>query len=257
MALPLAGKAILIARPRHQAAGLAERIRVAGGEALVFPSLEIEPVAPDAQACEVLSRLASFDLAVFVSANAVQQAMPLLRALGGWPQRLTAAAVGQATASALQLQGVERVLTPRDGADSQALLALPQLQEMQGRQVIVFRGVGGRELLADTLRSRGAQVAYVECYRRVRPAIDAAPMAGRLAGGQLHATLVASGEALANLLELLPAPQRPLLLELPLVVTHPNVARAAGGLGFRRVAVASGGESELFQALLVALGGPR
>jgi len=254
---PLAGKAILIARPRHQAAGLAERIRAAGGEAVVFPTLEIEPVAPDAQAQGVLSRLAAFDLAVFVSANAVQQAIPLVRAAGGWPQGLKVAAVGQATASALRAHGVERVMLPQDGADSEALLALPELRDVRGLQVIIFRGVGGRELLGDTLRSRGAQVTYIECYRRVIPATDAAPVARRLELGELHATLVASAEALANLLQLLPAPHRPALIELPLLVTHANVARAAGRLGFRRVAVASGGEAELFQALLVALGGPR
>jgi uroporphyrinogen-III synthase len=257
MVLPLAGKSILIARPRHQAAGLAERIRTAGGEAVVFPTIEIEPVALDAHGREALARLATFDLAVFVSANAVQQALPLVRQAGGWPSNLTAAAIGQATAAALNLQGVDRILAPQDGADSEALLAMPELQEVRGRHVIVFRGVGGRELLADTLRSRGAQVIYVECYRRVRPAVDAAPVVLRLIGGQLHATLAASAEALVNLLELLPAEHRPLLLELPLVVSHPNVARAAGEAGFRRIAVASDGEARLFQALLVALGGPR
>jgi uroporphyrinogen-III synthase len=254
MPLPLAGKAVLIVRPRHQAGGLAERTRAAGGEAVVFPSLEIEPVAPDARSAQALSQLGQFDLAVFISANAVQQAMPWVREAGGWPPPLTAAAVGQATAAALRAQGVARVLVPDAGADSEALLALPELQDMRGRRVLVFRGVGGRELLADTLRSRGAQVSYVECYRRVRPEIDPAPLAQRLASGQLHATLAASAEALANLLELVKAPA---LLDLPLIVSHANVARAARGMGFRRVVVASGGEAELFQTLLVALGGPR
>jgi len=257
MPLPLAGKAVLIVRPRQQAAGLAERMRAAGGEPVVFPSLEIEPLAPDAQAAQALAQLARFDLAVFVSANAVQHALPLVRQAGGWPPRLTAAAVGPATAAALRAQGIGQVLVPEAGADSEALLALPQLQDMSGRQVVVFRGLGGRELLADTLRARGARVTYVECYRRTRPDIDATPVVQRLAAGRLQATLAVSAEALANLLALMPAPARPALLELPLVVSHANVARAARALGFPRVAVATGGEAELFQALLVVLGGPR
>src|SRR5512145_1797935 len=204
MPLPLAGKAVLIARPRGQAQALAERIRAAGGEHLVYLVLEIEPVAPDAQVRGALSALGTARLAVFVSANAVAHGLPLVRAAGGWPPTLTAAAVGAATASALRAQGVDRVLVPDQGADSEALLALPGLRSVAGQRVVIFRGVGGRELLADTLRSRGAQVAYVECYRRVKPALDASQILERVCAGTLHAAVAASAEALANLVELLP-----------------------------------------------------
>jgi uroporphyrinogen-III synthase len=250
MPLPLAGKAVLIARPRRQAQALAERIRAAGGEALVFPVLEIEPVAPDAQARAVLSTLGAAHLAVFISANAVEHGLRLVRAAGGWPATLTAVAVGAATASALRAQGVDRVLVPEHGADSEALLALPEMQSVGGQRIVIFRGVGGRELLADTLRSRGAQVAYVQCYRRGKPALDVSPVTERLRTRTLHAVVAASGEALANLVELLPDPA---LLELPLCIAHPNVARTAHDLGFRRVQAATGGEAGLLDALIAAL----
>jgi uroporphyrinogen-III synthase len=247
---PLAGRAVLIARPRRQAEALAERIRAAGGEALVVAALEIEPVAPDPQARAVLSTLGAAHLAVFISANAVEHGLPLVRAAGGWPAALRAAAVGLATASALRAQGIDRVLVPGQGGDSEALLALPELQNVSGQRIVIFRGVGGRELLADTLRSRGAQVGYVECYRRGKPVLDVRPVIGRLRSGTLHAVVAASGEALANLVELLPEPG---LLELPLVVTHANVGRAAHDIGFRRVQVAAGGESGLLDTLIAAV----
>jgi uroporphyrinogen-III synthase len=149
----------------------------------------------------------------------------------------------------LRAQGIEHVLVPDRGGDSEALLALPELQNVSGQRVVIFRGVGGRELLATTLRSRGAHVAYVECYRRGKPALDVAPVIERLHGGALHAVVAASGEALANLVELLPAPA---LRALPLAVTHPNVARAAHDLGFRRVQVAAD-EAQLMDALIAAM----
>ncbi|WP_296815495.1 uroporphyrinogen-III synthase [Thiobacillus sp.] len=79
-------------------------------------------------------------------------------------------------------QGVEDVVTP-DGQDSEAVLALPQLQAVAGRQVVIVRGVGGRALMADTLRARGADVHFMECYRRTCPHADPAPCwrAGRRA----------------------------------------------------------------------------
>jgi uroporphyrinogen-III synthase len=246
---PLAGKAILIARPRRQAQALAERIRAGGGEALVFPVLEIDPVAPGEQGSAALAGLGAADLAVFVSVSAVEHGLALVRTAGGWPSGLGAAAVGSATASALRAQGIERVLVPDHGGDSEALLALPELQDVSGRRIVIFRGVGGRELLATTLRSRGAQVTYVECYRRGKPALDLGPVIERLHGGALHAVVAASGEALVNLVELLPAPA---LRALPLAVTHPKVARAAHDLGFRRVQVAVG-DADLMDALIAAI----
>jgi uroporphyrinogen-III synthase len=89
-------------------------------------------------------------------------------------------AVGPGTARALQAHGLDSIITP-DGQDSEALLALPQLADVAGKRVVIVRGVGGRALLADTLRARGAQVDFMECYRRMRPRADAGAAAGALA----------------------------------------------------------------------------
>ena len=142
---------------------------------------------------------------------------------------------------------------PRDGSDSEALLALAPLQQVAGRRIVIFRGVGGREYLADTLRRRGARVSYIECYRRIKPEIEAAPLLGLLTTGKPHAVVVASTEALANLVDAVPQALRALLFAVPLFVVHSRIARVGTELGFKQVLVA--GDAGLFEALLLGLSG--
>jgi uroporphyrinogen-III synthase len=246
----LSGRAVLITRPAAQAGQLAHLVAQAGGEPVLFPAIEIEPLAPSPQAAALLARLDTCDLAVFVSANAVTHGLPLIRSAGGWPARLRAVAVGAATAAALRAQGIDQVLAPERGADSEALLALPEMQAVRGLRVVVFRGVGGRELLAETLRSRGAEVDYIECYRRRKPRTDPGALRRRLQDGALlHAVTAASAEALANLVELA-GPQAPRLLALPLFVPHGNIAEAAARLGFRLIRVTDPGDEGLLRGML-------
>ena len=233
----LAGRAILIARPAHQCAVLADLIRAAGAEVVVFPTLEVEPIPLDDAACRALERLREFDLAIFVSANAVQAALPHIVRAGGWPGGPAVAAIGQATARVLRACGIDPGLVPPGAGDSEALLCLPELQRLPLGKVVIFRGVGGREVLAEALRARGAQVEYVECYRRVLPATDPVPGAHAPARKRLHGVVAASAEALRNLLELIGAAQRGNLLRLPVFVQHDRVAQAAHALGFAQVSV--------------------
>ena len=110
---------------------------------------------------------------VFVSTNAVQYAFPLLP--DQLPLDIGVAAIGQATANALDAVGLPATLVP-ERMDSEGLLALPELADLRGRHVIVLRGNGGRELLADTLVERGATLQQVEVYRRRLPARAGAAM---------------------------------------------------------------------------------
>jgi uroporphyrinogen-III synthase len=252
----LAGRVVLVTRPAGQGEHLADRVRAAGGEAFLFPTLAIEPVAPSAHAIALLRHPHAFSWAVFVSANAVAHGLPHLPAAGTWPPGLRAAAVGAGTAAALRGRGVPQVLAPTAGADSESLLALPALQEVSGQRVLVFRGVGGRELLGDILRARGADVEYVECYRRVRPAADPEPLRVRLRRGELDAVTAASGEALVNLLEFAGAELAPRLVALPVFVTHVNIGEAAQGLGFRRVRVTPTSDEGLLQGMMAFFAAP-
>jgi uroporphyrinogen-III synthase len=252
----LAGHAVLITRPRHQSGTLADLIRRSGGEPVLFPTLEIVPVDPIPSMRAILERLSEFDMAVFVSANAVQHAMPLIRAVGGWPQSLRVAAVGQGTARELRAQGVADVLLPGDGADSESLLARPELQDVAGQRIVIFRGVGGRELLAETLRSRGAEVVYIECYRRSKPSSDPAPLRDRVARGALDAVVSASAESVRNLLDLAGGEIAPKLTALPLFVVHPNIAESARTLGFSTVIVTETSDQGVLSGIIALLNRP-
>jgi uroporphyrinogen-III synthase len=248
MTTPLAGRTVLVTRPAHQAAALAQAIQAAGGEAFVFPALAIEAVSTD-ELTGSLARLAVADIAIFISPNAAQFGMAAIHAGGSLPPSVEVFAVGPGTARALREQGISGVITP-DGQDSEALLALPRLEDVTGKRVVIVRGVGGRALLADTLAARGARVHFLECYRRVRPLADAAPLLARWQAGGIDAVTVTSAETLDNLAALLGEPGRPLLLHTPLFAPHEKIAEAARRFGIAHVVATPGGDAGLVEGLL-------
>jgi uroporphyrinogen-III synthase len=201
----------------------------------------------------IADRLDAFDLAIFISPTAVQRALDLLvahRKGRAWPVRLQVAAIGRGTARELERRGLAEVLAPPAEADSEALLALPELATLAGRHVVVFRGQGGRELLGDTLAARGARVEYAECYRRVRPVQEVSAPEPAWARRALDAVTVSSSEGLANLDALLRAWRRDWLRESPLFVPHPRIAAEAALLGARETVVAGPGDREIALGLL-------
>jgi uroporphyrinogen-III synthase len=118
---------------------------------------------------------------------------------------------------------------------------------VRGRRIAILRGEGGRSLLGDTLRERGADVEYVECYRRVRPRSDAAPLVEAWRGGEVHAVTVSSAQGLANLFAML---EPELLRSLPLFVPHARVAAEAQRFGARATFVAGPGDDEMMTSLV-------
>lgn len=257
-AAPLAGKRILVTRPSGQAQALAALIRTAGGEPLCHPAIEIRELSDLEPFFAIADRLETFDIAVFVSRNAVERALGLLGARRGgrpWPAALEVAALGQGSRGELERRGLTRVLAPPAPADSEALLALPELAELAGKRAVIFCGEGGRELLGETLAARGARVEYAACYRRARPEGGAAPLLAAWSRAAVDAVTVSSGEGLANLVEMLGGPRR--LLQTALFVPHPRVAAEAARLGVREVMVAGPGDAEMAAALVAYFGGAR
>ena len=238
--MSLAGRGIAVTRPRELAPELARLIENAGGKAILFPALQIE----DLPLPQALRRLDAFDLAIFISPTAVRRA---LKAGSRWPR---VAAVGSGTRRELEKRGISAVIAPQTGADSEALLALQELSQMAGKRVLIVRGEGGRELLGDSLKSRGAHVEYAECYRRVRPDADPAPLLAAWADGALHAVTVFSSDSLENLFAILGGPGETPLRNTPLFVPHARVAEHAARLGVREAIVAGAGDGEMVERLV-------
>lgn len=219
----LAGAGVLVTRPEHQAAGLAGAIADAGGRVVAFPVMDIV-ARTGAAAATRLAALPAADIVIFVSANAVEHGLGAARGAA----RL--AAIGDATAAALENAGCEVDIRPDTGFDSEALLASPALTEVRDKCVWIVRGAGGRELLADTLRSRGAEVHYVEAYQRRRhrptPAELDAVTAG-FAAGEIDFVIAMSVQSLDYLLDLLPAACRQALPRSRLVTPSARVIKTA------------------------------
>lgn len=250
---PLAGRGVLITRPRSQAQGLAALVAASGGEPLLYPALEIVDAPDLAPLHAILDGLEAFDIAVFISPSAVHKALNLLHGRRGaatWPARVRVAAVGRGSRRELERQGLREVIAPVAHADSEALLAMPELQQVGGHRIVIFRGDGGRELLGDTLAARGAEVVYAECYRRVRPAADFGPLLKAWARGGVQAVTVHSGTALANLYDMLGKLGQGWLRAAPLFVPHERVAAEAARLGVFTVRVAGPADEQMHAALV-------
>jgi uroporphyrinogen-III synthase len=195
----LAGIGVLVTRPRHQSKELVATITAHGGEAIEWPVLEIIPRDADAIRADE-RRLGSPDIAVFVSPNAVRHGL-------AFTADARIAVVGPATARAIEDSGRSVDIRSPDGYDSEHLLAEAELQDVDGKNIRIIRGDGGRELLADTLRQRGATVEYLTVYARGVPAYSESELASleqQWRSGAIKVVAVMSVESLRNLVSLLP-----------------------------------------------------
>ena len=225
-------------RPRELAGALAAAIEKAGGNAILFPTIAIEDAPPP----RALGELGSYQLAVFVSPTAVQKVMA---SVGRWPEGLPAAAIGAGSKRELERHGVRGVLAPEQGADSEALLELPALQAIRGKRVVIFRGGAGRPLLGDALRTRGAQVEYADCYRRVLAKSDPAALLAQWS--RVHAVTISSSEGLDNLITLIGAEK---LAGVPLFVPHERVSVHARKRGAQEVVVSGAADAAVVERLV-------
>jgi len=236
----------VITRPARQAAGLAQQVAALGATPIVFPTIVILPPTDRTGLTCAHAQLSRYDIAIFVSANAAEYGVPDPRQ---WPARLATFAPGSGTAAALAATGIHKVTIPTTTFDSEGLLALPELNDVAGKRVVIFRGAGGREHLGQLLEQRGAVIDYVECYRRAAPRTGADGLLETVRQRRAHALTLTSSEGLANLWSLLDEQSRTLIAQLPAFVPHPRIATHARGLGF--VAVDCGdGDAGLIAGLL-------
>ena len=148
-----------------------------GASTLRFPTIEISALGDGQATLRQVGALNAHDLIIFTSANAVRFGAPLL----GQRQDLTLAAIGPATARALNHAGYRVTVQPSAGFDSEQLLNHERLANLTGRRVVLIKGRDGRKLLEEELARRGAAVLIADVYERVPVAANDSMLAGLLA----------------------------------------------------------------------------
>lgn len=245
----LQGAGILVTRPEHQAAELNDAVSEAGGVPVSFPVLAIEPL-PRSDLDIELQALKAADIIVFVSANAVSHGLGLID-----NPTARVAAVGPATARALHAAGRAVDIVPERGFDSEHLLEEPALRNVAGKNICIVRGEDGRELLANTLRERGAKVSYLPVYRRctVRHSNEMlAQLEQDWRNGRIKMVVAMSVASLESMLDALPDYCRDSLRDVPIVTPSRRVQQRCTELGIGNPAIVSDGPqaSAIIKALI-------
>lgn len=231
---PLVDLHCLVLRPEGQGAELATELGERGATVTLCPTTEIQPVTPDP---DELTAVESADWLVFISPNAVQLGLAAIAAAGQpIPEGTRLAAVGAGTARALREAGRAVAAEPAQGGGGAALLGHPDLQALAGRQVVIVRGDGGRETLAEVLTARGARVRYLEVYRRAPARLSVTDAAKLLHGWRCSAarvTIVTSVSGWKNLLALIGPSEREAVMTGGLVGVSSRVVDATLADGHR------------------------
>ncbi len=245
----LSGIGVLVTRPVGQSDALCALVEQHGGQALRFPVLAIKDIDDTTTLDDILNTLATMDMAIFVSVNAVEKGLQqLARRRQSLSAKTTVACIGPSSAEALRQAGITVHCVPPHRFDSEGLLAMDIMQHVQAKNIIIFRGQGGRPTLGETLSQRGAQVSYAECYSRGMPDIDAGPVIKALKNNEVHIGMVSSAEGLHNLIQMIGIDK---LKAIPVVVPSQRVADAVNKAGFHYGAIvaANAGDGAMLEAI--------
>ncbi|MBU6960520.1 uroporphyrinogen-III synthase [Pseudomonas sp. CVAP len=247
----MTGWRLLLTRPSDDSAMLTDILAEKGIFSSSLPLLEIEPIPVSETMREVIQGMDRYCAVIVVSKPAARIGVDLLDRYCSQSLRLKWFSVGAATAQILQDHGLD-VSFPVEGDDSEALLELTPLREAIARpdaRVLIMRGEGGRELLAERLREQGASVDYLELYRRGLPRYAEGALPERIRAERLNGVVVSSGQGFEHLRQLAGSAW-PELARLPLFVPSPRVAEMALAAGAQTVVDCRGASAA---ALLTAL----
>ena len=175
--LPLAGKTIVVTRPEGQSSSISKRLGELGAEVIKFPLIAIESTSNQNFNQAILN---NYNYLIFTSRNSVEMAIKALMD-------------GQSSA-----HGVSAAIVPTELFNSEALLAHKALQLVAGSRIAIIRGEGGRDLLRDTLIERGAEVDYIDVYRRVCPVDNLLPLVKCQEQAGIDIIMLTSVEGLNN-----------------------------------------------------------
>lgn len=252
-----ASRPVVITRPLTQAGAFAAQVTAIGRMPVIFPLLEIAPVADSTELQRVLSMLEHYALVVFVSPNAIDAAF---RFIPSWPRAVAIGIVGEGSRLALQRHGVDEscavIHAPRNSErmDSEELFKSLDLDALRGKRVLIVRGQAGRDFLTDMLRAGQVEVDHVTAYQRRLPQIDAekaAHLRSLIDAGSEW--VVTSSEALRNLRQItadvLGQDCVVKLQRNEIIVSHQRIAETAQSLGFSHVTMTGSGDERLIAAL--------
>ncbi len=240
MTCDLQGAGTLVTRARHQADSLCAMISANGGRPIRFPAIEIQPANRSERLSRLLANIDRYQILIFISPNAVYWALKMLHETA-FPSSAKLAAVGKSTANALAAAGYAVDVVPGQRYNSEALLEMPELNRVENQRIMIFRGRGGRPLLGERLKSRGALVEYAEVYQRICPHADPGSLIARWPEG-VDLVTATSNEILENLFSLLGQSGNRLLQNTPLIVISQRMAAKARALGCSEVIQAQGAD---------------
>ena len=253
MAQPLDGYAVMVTRPVEQAQALITEIEQYGGQVVFAPMIAIEPLVNDA-ATRAIKQLAEYDAVIFISKNAADHGLKQIAAAKQSLAKQAVFAVGVGTASRLRELGLADVHTPKSEFSSEGLLKMPGLSahEIHDKRVLIMRGAGGRELLAQALQQRGARVDYCEVYARVVPdtRLTEVLRASKITAPDI--AIITSPEALTNLAEKIDQEGLNVMYDVPLMVAGERTAQEVERRGFtlEPIVVDNPGDHSLVEALV-------
>jgi uroporphyrinogen-III synthase len=235
---PLQHKRILVTRPKHQSQHLSQLIEQAGAQALLFPVLEI--IAPHniQLAQQTLSETSAWDWIIFTSVNAVNYAIEITNNQLPITTTTRIAAIGIKTANSLVKHGITVDLIPSI-TSSEGLVSTAEMQLIKHQRCLIIKGEAGRTLLAERLRSQGANITNAEVYRRICPNSDSKWLIQQWNTQAIDYVTITSVEALNNLIQLIGDRGVTLLKTTTLVVLSSRIHDAAICKGLTNVIIAT------------------
>lgn len=169
--LPLEGWRILVSRAREQASALSDGLRAVGAEVMEIPFIEIRP--PRSYKCmdDGLRLISEYEWLILTSVNGVQSLFARMEKLGIPKRRLlplNIVAIGPATRAAIEKEGLQVAITPKEYVAESVVEALNS--KVKGKRVLLCRAKIARDVIPRELRALGAFVDVVEAYETVIPA---------------------------------------------------------------------------------------
>ncbi|PCJ43694.1 MAG: hypothetical protein COA71_02140 [SAR86 cluster bacterium] len=231
-----------LTRPAGQAKNLSKLLEARGAKVFHFPLMKIEALPQDKALEKKIKKLSQYDMAFFISTNAAQIAMELIETyLASFPKDVEYFSPGVTTARVLQSHGL-KVAYPEKAMSTEALLILPEIRAIiqkkskKKKRAVIFRGIGGRELLANSLRAKGVDVDYVELYKRVLPDYKESYLQDILKTKKPDGIVFSSAEAIHNftvLFEKIYSGYK----EIPVFVSSPRLVNIVTKIGFESVSL--------------------